>query len=281
MNRQRPDRCPGALRPWPAADGLLVRLRVPGGQVASSALARLVDVAEEHGDGRVHVTSRTNLQVRGMPARSGAEVLPGEVLSALEGTGLLPSRTHDLARNVMASPRTGVAGGRADVRPVVDALDASICADPHLGRLPGRFLFVLDDGSGDLLHRSCDLGLVALDPDRAQLRVGEGWGPVVPLAVAHLHLARLARRFLGLRGQGREAPWHVRELGVSLVEERAPDRDLPLPSLAPPYGAVQGGRHLPVPPEGLDRAGVTRLLDAAPTVVVTPWRGVFVPEETA
>lgn len=258
-----------------------MRLRLPGGRVATSALARLVDVAEVHGDGRVHVTSRTNLQVRAMPARPGTDVLPDDVLRALETTGLLPSRTHDLARNVMASPRSGVAGGRADLRPVVDALDATICADPHLGRLPGRFLFVLDDGSGDLLDRSCDLGLVALDAARGQMRVGEGWGLVVPLIEAHLHLARLARRFLALRGQGREAPWHVRELDVALVEERQPDRDLPPPSLAPPYGAVPGGHHLPVPPEGLDRAAVINLLDAAPTVVVTPWRGVFVPEETA
>ncbi len=248
--------------------------------MATSALARLVGVAQEHGDGKVHVTTRTNLQVRAMPALPGTKVLPDEVLSALEGTGLLPSRAHELARNIMASPRTGVAGGRADLRPVVDALDATICADPHLGRLPGRFLFVLDDGSGDLRNRSCDLGLVALDPDRAQLRVGEGWGQVVPLVEAHLHLAGLARRFLQLRGRGREAPWHVRELDIPLVEERLPHRDLPPPSPAPPYGSVTGGRHLPVPPEGLDHAAVAGLLDAAPTVVVTPWRGVFVPEET-
>lgn len=279
MNRYRADRCPGALRPWPAVDGLLVRLRLPGGRVATSALAQLVDVAEEHGDGHVHVTSRSNLQLRGMPARPGAETLPDEVLRALETTGMLPSRAHDLARNVMASPRTGVAGGRADLRPLVAALDAAICADPTLGGLPGRFLFVLDDGTGDLRARSCDLGLVALDAGRAQLRVGEGWGPVVPLTEAHLHLADLARRFLELRGQGAAAAWHVRELGVPLVEEEPPTRSLPPPSQAPPYGPVTGGRHEPVPPGGLDRAAVTRLLDAAPAVVVTPWRGVFVPEE--
>src|SRR5690606_40346067 len=115
-------------------------------------------------------------------------------------------------RNVLASPQPGLPGGRADVRPVVAALDAAICADPALAGLPGRFLFVLDDGRGDLLERSCDLGLVALDAHRAQVRVGAGWGPVVPLAAAPAALVRLAREFLSRRGSGPAAAWHVTEL---------------------------------------------------------------------
>lgn len=280
MNRNRPDRCPGILRPWPSNDGLLVRLRLPGGRVTTAALTDLVEIAEAHGDGRVHVTTRTNLQVRAMPAVPDTDVLPDDVLVALEATGLLPSRGHDLARNIMASPRTGLADGCVDLRPLVAALDAELCADPDLGQLPGRFLFVLDDGSGDLRERSCDLGLVALDPIRAQLRVGRGWGHVVPLVEAHLHLVEMARRFLAVRGVGPHAAWHVDELATTLSPDQAPHRDLPDPSPPPPYGAIPGGLHLAVPPEGLDRAAVARLTAAAPTVVVTPWRGVLVPEET-
>ena len=64
------------------------------------------------------------------------------------------------------------------------ALDSLIQASAALAGLPGRFLFVLDDGRGDLLSTDTDLGLVALDAETCQLRIGEGWGEVVPLADA-------------------------------------------------------------------------------------------------
>ncbi len=279
MDRFRADRCPGALRPWPAADGLLVRLRLPGGRIRSSQLLALAEVAERYGDGRVHVTSRTNLQVRALPAVPGTEELPEEVLLALEETGLLPSRTHDLARNVMASPQTGLAGGRADLRPVISALDHALCADRLLANLPGRFLFVLDDGRGDLLARPCDLGLVALTADTAQLRIGDGWGDVVQLGEAHESVATLARAFLLARGDGPGAAWHVHELAEPLTGVRAPAPDLPTPAHAPPYGVIPGGFHEAVADSGLSRTAVERLCATTPELVVTPWRGVLIPEE--
>lgn len=280
VNRSRPDRCPGALRPWPADDGLLVRLRLCGGRLPSASLIALADVAETSGDGRVHVTGRANLQVRAMPCVPGHDELPAEVLSALEGTGLLPSRTHDLARNIMLSPQSGLAGGRADLRPVAKALDAALCADPALAHLPGRFLFVLDDGRGDLLDRSCDLGLVVLDERTAQLRIGVSWGPVVPLDESHLQVLDLARRFLAVRGDGPDAPWHVEELAEPLLEPQNQHPGFPAAAAPLPFGRVDGGFHHAVPDRGLDRAAVEELCAAAPELVVTPWRGVLVPEET-
>jgi precorrin-3B synthase len=279
--RSRPDRCPGALRPWPASDGLLVRLRLPGGRVPSTALLRLLELAERHGDGRVHATTRANLQVRGLPAVPGTERLPDEILSAIEATGLLPSRVHDLARNVMASPQSGLVGGRADLRPVVGRLDAALRHAPGLGALPGRFLFVLDDGRGDLLDRTCDLGLVALGPHAGQLRIGTGWGPEVSLDEAADRLVGLALRFLDVRGSGPGAPWHVHELRAPLVVPADASPDLPDPGPALAYGTVPGGLHVAVPEAGLDRPAVERLSAAAPELVVTPWRGVLVPEESS
>src|SRR5262245_50605228 len=135
--RTRRDRCPGALRPWQAPDGLLVRLRLIGGHVGSAALRALLDVAEEYGDGRVHVTVRANLQVRALPGKDG--MLDPAALAALAATGLLPTRTHELVRNVLASPQTGLAGGRADLRPVAAELDDFLCRRERLAELPGRF----------------------------------------------------------------------------------------------------------------------------------------------
>jgi precorrin-3B synthase len=265
------------MRPWPAADGMLVRLRLIGGRVSSTSLRALVEVAEQYGDARVHVTSRANLQVRALPGTNGVLML--EVLAAIEATGLLPTRTHELLRNVMVSPQTGLAGGVVDLRPVAADLDARLCADPDVATLPGRFLFVLDDGRGDLVDRGCDLGLVVLDEESAQLRVGDGLGPVVPIDTVAQRVAALAHEFAVRRGAGPTTPWHVVELAEPLVRPHDPDPRLP--GAAPPlrFGDVPGGRHVEVAGAGLTRAAVARLTADAADVVITPWRGVLVPQE--
>jgi len=272
--RTRPDRCPGVVHPWPADDGGLVRIRVPGGQVALTALRALAAVAEEYGDGRVRVTGRANLQVRAMPLDARGR-LAGPALDALEATGLLPSRAHDRIRNVLASPQTGLAGGRADLRPLVATLDRLLLADRDLARLPGRFLFTLDDGRGDLAGRHRDLGLVALDRHRAQLVVGEGYGDVVALDDAAGVLVSLARAFLAARGSGPHAAWHVGELSAPLVAPVAPAPGATVAAGALPYGTVPGGEHVPVGDDGLDAA--TLAAWTVPSVVVTPWHGVLIP----
>jgi precorrin-3B synthase len=283
--RARRDRCPGVLRPWQAEDGLLVRLRLIGGRLPTECLTALAAVADRHGDGRVHVTGRANLQIRALPGNQGR--LGSAVLDAVESTGLLPSRTHELVRNVMVSPRTGVAGGRADLRPVAAELDRLLCAEPSLAGLPARFLFVLDDGRGDLVTRTCDLGLVALDAHSAQLRVGDAWGPVLPLGGAAAALVGLARRFMDARGIGPTAPWHIVELPEPLAATAAPDPGLPSPEPPLPPGPLPGGgRHVPVPEEGLTSDAVAALVGEARAaggseLTVTPWRGVIVPGAAA
>ncbi|MCR1783346.1 nitrite reductase [Nocardioides carbamazepini] len=278
--RSRPDRCPGVVHPWPADDGGLVRIRVPGGQVPLGALRALAAAAEEYGDGRIRVTGRANLQVRAMPlAPDGSLAAPA--LAALEGTGLLPSRTHDRVRNALVSPQTGLVGGRADLRPVVAALDRILLADDALADLPGRFLFTLDDGRGDLADRHKDLGGVALDAGTVQLRVGEQWGEVVALDDAPAALTALAHAFLAARGTGPDAAWHVPELTAPLTSPHAPAPGATVTTGPLPFGPVAGGHHLAVPEDGLDPATIAAW--TAPTVVVTPWHGVLIPstpEET-
>lgn len=276
--RSRRDLCPGVLRPWPADDGALVRVRLVGGRVAPQALRGLADVAREYGDGRLHLTTRANLQLRALPwAGDDRTALPEEVVAAVEATGLLPSRSHELGRNVMVSPFSGLAGGRTDLRPLADRLDDLLRHEPALATLPGRFLHVLDDGRGDLRERSCDLGLVALDDRTAQLRVGDGWGPVVDLDEAPRRLADLALAFTAARGTGPEAPWHVEELDAPLTAGEAADPRLPEPTARAAYGAQPGGDHVAAPDGVLDRDLVDRLLAPDRELVVTPWHGVVVP----
>lgn len=272
--RDRADRCPGVLRPWPAEDGALVRLRLVGGAVRRSALTALAGVSAAYGDGDLHLTARANLQVRGLPTTGGR--LPDEVRDALYATGLVPSPAHDLVRNVMLSPLSGITGGVADLRAAALAYDELLCADPALAGLPGRFLVVLDDGRGDVQGRGLDLGAMAVSETEVQLRAGSsGWGPVVPTTDLPGELVALAHEFLRVRGSGETAAWHVDELAEPLLNGARDGRTLrnsgPLP-----YGHFDGGEHVEVPDGVLRPEQLADLGDEAGDgpLVVTPWNGI-------
>ena len=60
--------CPGVLDPMETGDGWLLRIRLPGGVIDVSKLRVVGAVAAEHGSGQVDITSRGNLQIRGVSA---------------------------------------------------------------------------------------------------------------------------------------------------------------------------------------------------------------------
>jgi precorrin-3B synthase len=151
VSRAAADRCPGALRLLEAADGFLARVRLPGGLVSGQQLRVLRRLATELGDGRLELTSRGNVQLRGLSVDAA-----GPLTSGLTQTGLLPSLSHDRVRNVLASPLAGLDRG-ADLTGVVRALDAGLCARSRLAELPGRFLFAADDGRGDVAGLGADV----------------------------------------------------------------------------------------------------------------------------
>jgi precorrin-3B synthase len=58
--------CPSLLRPMESGDGWLVRVR-PRAAVITAAVARAVaEGASRYGNGRIEITNRANLQVRGL-----------------------------------------------------------------------------------------------------------------------------------------------------------------------------------------------------------------------
>ena len=150
-NHPAADRCPGVLRLAEAADGYLARIRLPGGLIGAGAMRALARLASELGDGRVELTSRGNVQLRGLAADAA-----GPLTDELARAGLFPSPGHDRVRNVLASPLAGLDGG-PDLTAIIQALDTALCAQPRLAELPGRFLFAVDDGRGDLAGLGADV----------------------------------------------------------------------------------------------------------------------------
>ncbi|MFF4603707.1 cobalamin biosynthesis protein CobG [Streptomyces sp. NPDC001339] len=155
--RDRGDACPGALRLHSAADGCLARVRVPAGDLTVRQASVLADAADRLGDGHLSLTSRGNIELRGLPDDCGARLA-----ALLRDAGLLPSERHERIRNILASPLAGLDRNTpADVRSWARELDALLCASTSATALSGRFLFVLDDGRGDVATLGGDVTLVA------------------------------------------------------------------------------------------------------------------------
>ncbi len=212
VERQGSDRCPGVLRLHPAEDGGLARVRVPGGRVTAEQLG-VVAAAARLGNGLVELTSRANLQVRGLDGAAASRVA-----ELLWRGGLLPSATHERVRNVVASPLAGRhPRSVAPTDEVVDALDRDLCDDPPLAQLPGRFLFAVDDGAGLTAEAGADVTLLARRnagrPATFVLAIGGRPTTLeaLPEEAAALGL-RAARAFLDARAEQDGAAWRVRDL---------------------------------------------------------------------
>ena len=247
------DRCPGVLRPHLAADGAMVRVRIPGGQTNGAALGRLGALATAYGSGLLQLTSRGSLQVRGL-----ADPVPDEFVAGIAAAGFLPSAAHDRVRNIVASPLTGLHGGRADLRLMVPALDEALRSAADLSGLSGRFLFALDDGHGDVITLPFDVAYQALSPDHGVILSGDQQRPV-NRAEAVPALIGAARAEPVMRPEPVEGPASV-PLGA--VGEHA--------SVVVPLGFLT--------PEQL---AALRSASGDGPVVVTPWRGLVIPYAAA
>ncbi|VBA58814.1 hypothetical protein LAUMK41_03152 [Mycobacterium attenuatum] len=263
------DACPGALQVHQAADGALVRVRLPGGRIAAAQLGMLAAASTRFGSGTLELTSRGNVQLRGI-----TEV--ATVAAAIAAAGLLPSATHERVRNIVASPLSGRAGGNTDIRNWVDELDAAICAEPQLAGLGGRFWFSIDDGRGDVSGLAADVGVHVYDDGCTLTLAGRDTGTRVSDVAATL--IQMALRFIEVRGKY----WRVTELSDLdvLLPGMQPGAAFP-PATMPPVGwiAQDDGRVTmgAAVPLGVLPARIAEYVAAieAP-LVVTPWRSLLI-----
>ncbi|MDT0455741.1 precorrin-3B synthase [Streptomyces sp. DSM 41527] len=311
--RDRGDACPGALRLHQAADGHLARIRLPAGDLTVRQATALADAADLLGDGHLSLTSRGNAELRGLAEDCGARLA-----TLLRDAGLLPSERHERIRNILASPLAGLDRHTpSDVRRWARELDALLCASESATALSGRFLFVLDDGRGDVAALGGDVSLLAESAGdgagpagSALLRVGDDpaalriAGPDAPRAAL-----TAAEAFLTAAAASGSGAWRVRELpdghGLTARDvagalrsagiEAAYVAEPPAPATrtSPPYadsaapGIVEGpdgDRALSVlAPLGRLTVAQWRLLtaiadaDGSGALRLTPWRGIVLP----
>ncbi|MFH9688277.1 cobalamin biosynthesis protein CobG [Streptomyces sp. NPDC017413] len=198
------DACPGTLRLHRADDGALARVRVPGGVLSADRADALLAVARRFGDGELHLTSRGNVQLRGLDAECGGG--PAELLGA---AGLLPSVAHERARNIMASPLAGL-DGSPSVSRWSSELDGLVCGSAAAAALSGRFLFALDAGLGDVDALGADVTLIA-EGGGCLLRVGAA-DEVFRLPAADGPRAALLAAEAFLRAARDSGAWRVKDL---------------------------------------------------------------------
>ena len=130
--------CPTVHEPMPSGDGLLVRVKPFGGRLPAAKLAALAEAATQYSNGAIDLTSRGNLQIRGVHA-------PAAFASAMVAAGLAdPDPQREARRNVITVP------------PCDDALVAEM--EELLAQTPGlpaKFCVTVDEAglvqSDDLL----------------------------------------------------------------------------------------------------------------------------------
>ena len=127
--------CPSAHRPMASGDGLIVRVRPRMARMTAPEVMALCDLSERYGSGILDLTSRANLQIRGVK-----EADHPALLGALIEAGLVAA---DPAReaSVTVSP-FWMAGDPSDR--LGQALEPRLAELPDL---PGKMSIVLDAGS--------------------------------------------------------------------------------------------------------------------------------------
>jgi precorrin-3B synthase len=286
--------CPGALRPMRTGDGFLLRLRIAGGALTAETLFELAALSESFGAGVLELTTRANLQLRGV---AEADLRP--LQQRLFELDLLDADVGaESARNVVSSPLAGFDySAILDARPIVSALEDRLATDTALHGLPGKFSFLVDGGGAlALTGVAADIRLEAFattDGPRLALRLADiHCGSIAPEQAADAACAA-AHAFLALRRDERRMAELAARVGAAEIRRQARLADAgPAPPRAAPVSAREaiGVRRrgatwvlgVAAPFGSFRAADVRRLVEAcrahgAREVRLTPWRALILP----
>ncbi|MDR7305055.1 precorrin-3B synthase [Rhodoferax saidenbachensis] len=260
--------CPGALRPMLAEDGWVVRIRPPLGRLTPAQARGLAALASSHAQDTVEITSRANLQLRGI-----TDVDYPVLLSGLQALGLVDTDVRaESRRNLLLAPFWQAGDGTTEV---ASALALALNA-PQAPDLPAKFGFALDFGdtpvlrtnSADIRMERCDAGFLVY-ADGSAIGARAHRDDVVAVAMA------LAQWFI--EAGGLATP---RKRMASLVASQPLPRRFtttPVPAAAqhqPPLGRVPQGYLAALEFGQLPATTLAALAELA-HLRLTPWRSVL------
>jgi precorrin-3B synthase len=130
--------CPTLAAPMQTGDGLLARLNPVASGLSPKALIGLSEAAHRHGNGIIEVTARGSLQIRGLTAKSAAQLAAEVDALGIEVRSGTPVET---------SPLAGLDPDEiADPRPLAERIRAGIAAAGLERRLGPKVSVVVDGG---------------------------------------------------------------------------------------------------------------------------------------
>ncbi len=159
--------CPGAHRPMESGDGLVVRVRPFRAHLDAAQVLGLCALARRYGSGTLDLTSRANLQIRGVAQADHEALIAGlAALALLDQDPALEAR-----RNILTAPDW--AEGDLTHR----LANALLAALPRLPALPEKIGIAIDTGaaarfqnaSADFRFELTETGQLLLRADGAPL----------------------------------------------------------------------------------------------------------------
>ena len=180
--------CPGAYRPMMSGDGLVVRIRPVFGRMTRDQVIGLCDLSQRFGSGVIDLTSRANVQIRGVSERDHETLL--EALNALD---LLPDDPDLEARRNILLPFDWRTGDASHV------IAQNLMSRLHeLPNLPAKFGVAIDAGPAPILTKaSADIRVETADTGLILRADGAATGKPVTVDSAVDAIVDLAKWFAG------------------------------------------------------------------------------------
>jgi len=166
----------------------MLRVKIPNGVLNATQLEALAEVAEHHGNGVAHLTTRQDVQYHHIPLKEFPELF-----TRLAPSGLMAREAcGNSVRNVTSCPRSGVCHEEPfAVLPYAEAVSRFLLRHPSAQLLPRKFKIALSGCASDCAAGAIhDIGAIATLRAGAnglergfRLLVGGGTGSVPYLAL--------------------------------------------------------------------------------------------------